>query len=160
VGWERDAAGRPTGHPISLIPVVLKPSSHGVVRLRTADPATVPIIDQRLFSDPEGHDAAVLADGVELARAVAGSEPLRSLLHGSPAPDALPGEAFTLYHPAGTCRMGRAGADDAVVDPDGRVQGVDGLVVADASILPTIPRANTHLTVLAVAEAMAERLAR
>ena len=54
--------------------------------------------------------------------------------------------------------MGRPGAAGTVVDADGRVQGVDGLHVADASILPTIPRANTHLTVLAVAEAMAERL--
>jgi choline dehydrogenase-like flavoprotein len=97
---------------------------------------------------------------VELARAVAGSEPLRSLLRGAPVPDELPGEAFTLYHPAGTCRMGRPGAAHTVVDRDGRVQGVDGLVVADASILPSIPRANTHLTVLAVAEAIAERLGR
>ena len=161
VGWERDAADRPTGrHQVSLIPVVLKPASHGVVRLSTADPAVVPVIDQRLFSDPDGHDAAVLADGVELARAVAATEPLASLLRGPAVPDELPGEAFTLYHPAGTCRMGRPGAADTVVDADGRVQGVDGLVVADASILPTIPRANTHLTVLAVAEAMAERLDR
>ncbi len=139
---------------------VLKPSSHGVVCLRTADPAAVPVIDQRLFSDPNGHDAAVLADGVELARAVAAGGPLGSLLRGPALPDALPGEAFTLYHPAGTCRMGRPGAPDTVVDAGGRVQGVDGLHVADASILPTIPRANTHLTVLAVAEAMAERLGR
>jgi choline dehydrogenase len=161
VGWERDAADRPTGrHPISLIPVVLKPASHGVVRLRTADATTVPAIDQRLFSDLEGHDAAVLADGVELARAVADSGPLGSLLRGPAVPDELPGEAFTLYHPAGTCRMGRPGADGTVVDLDGRVEGVDRLHVADASILPTIPRANTHLTVLAVAEAMAERLDR
>jgi choline dehydrogenase-like flavoprotein len=62
--------------------------------------------------------------------------------------------------PAGTCRMGRPGAADTVVDADGRVEGVHGLRVADASILPTIPRANTHLTVLAVAEAMAGRLDR
>jgi choline dehydrogenase len=159
VGWDHDADGTPTGrHPISLIPVVLKPSSHGVVRLRSADAGTVPVIEQRLFSDPDGHDATVLADGVELCRAVAASEPLRSLLHGPAAPDPLPSNAFTLYHPAGTCRMGRLGAVDAVVDADGRVQGVDGLHVADASVLPTIPRANTHLTVLAVAEAIAHRL--
>jgi choline dehydrogenase len=159
VGWETDVAGRRTGrHYLSLIPVVLKPSSHGVVRLRSADPTVVPAIDQRLFSDPDGDDAAVLAEGVELARAVAGSEPLASVLRRQAAPDDLPGQAFTLYHPAGTCRMGRPGAVDTVVDSDGRVQGVDGLVVADASILPTIPRANTHLTVLAVAEAVAGRL--
>ena len=91
---------------------------------------------------------------------MAGSAPLGGLLRGPAVPDALPSEAWTLFHPAGTCRMGATGAADTVVDPDGRVQGVDGLCVADASILPTIPRANTHLTVLAVAEAMAGRLAR
>ena len=161
VAWETDAAGRRTGrHEISLIPVLLKPRGHGVVRLRSADPAVVPEIDQRLFSDPDGIDAAVLAEGVELARAVAATGPLGELLSGPAAPDALPSEAWTLFHPAGTCRMGATGAADAVVDPDGRVQGVDGLRVADASILPTIPRANTHLTALAVAEAMAERLSR
>jgi choline dehydrogenase len=159
VGWETDAAGRRTGrHELSLIPVLLKPRGRGVVRLRSADPATVPIIEQRLFSDPDGADAAVLAEGVELACAVAAAGPLGSLLTGPGIPDALPSQAFTLYHPAGTCRMGRAGDDGTVVDADGRVHGIDGLRVADASILPTIPRANTHLTVLAVAEAMAGRL--
>jgi choline dehydrogenase len=161
VAWETDAAGRRTGrHEISLIPVLLKPRGHGVVRLRSADPAVVPDIDQRLFSDPDGIDAAALADGVELARAVAASGPLGGLLSGPAVADELPSEAWTLFHPAGTCRMGATGAADTVVDPDGRVQGVAGLHVADASILPTIPRANTHLTVLAVAEAMAERLSR
>lgn len=153
VGWE------PEGHALSLIPVLLKPHAQGSVRLRSADPTVVPVIDQNLFGDPDGRDAAVLAEGVALACAVAEAEPLRSLLTAPPAPDALPADAFTLYHPAGTCRMGRAGASDAVVDPDGRVQGVAGLRVADASVMPTIPRANTHLTVLAIAEAMAARIA-
>ena len=54
--------------------------------------------------------------------------------------------------------MGRPDAPDTVVDPDGRVLGVDGLRVADASVFPSVPRANTHLSALAVAEAMAERL--
>ena len=54
--------------------------------------------------------------------------------------------------------MGRPDAPDTVVDPDGRVLGVEGLCVADASVFPTVPRANTHLSALAVAEAMAERL--
>ena len=152
--------GRTGRHEVSLIPVLLKPRGHGVVRLRSADPAVVPEIDQRLFSDPDGHDAAALAEGVELARAVAASGPLGELLRGPAVPDELPVGGVDAYHPAGTCRMGAAGAADTVVDADGRVQGVDGLRVADASILPTIPRANTHLTVLAVAEAMAERLSR
>ena len=99
VAWETDAAGRRTGrHEISLIPVLLKPRGHGVVRLRSADPAVVPEIDQRLFSDPDGIDAAVLAEGVELACAVAATGPLGELLSGPAAPDALPSEAWTLFH--------------------------------------------------------------
>jgi choline dehydrogenase-like flavoprotein len=56
------------------------------------------------------------------------------------------------FHPVGTCAIGR------VVDGDGRVLGVDGLVVADASVMPTIPRANTNLSTLALAERLAERI--
>ena len=93
-----------------------------------------PVQRSRTASTPRS-----LAEGVELARAVAASGPLGELLSGPAVPDALPSEAWTLFHPAGTCRMGAAGAADTVVDPDGRVQGVDGLRVADASILPTDP---------------------
>ena len=64
------------------------------------------------------------------------------------------------YHPCGTARMGRAADPDAVVDSLGRVQGVDALVVADASIFPSIPAANIHLSVLAAAERIAAELAR
>jgi choline dehydrogenase-like flavoprotein len=116
------------------------------------------VIDQGLFRDPEGVDLAIVREGIELARAVAAAEPLRSLLTGDAVADPLPDEGWTLFHPVGTCRMGRPGAPDTVVDPDGRVLGVDGLRVADASVFPTVPRANTHLSALAVAEAMAERL--
>jgi choline dehydrogenase-like flavoprotein len=56
------------------------------------------------------------------------------------------------FHPAGTCGIGR------VCDPRGRVLGIDGLVVADASVMPTIPRANTNLTTVAVAERIAETI--
>jgi choline dehydrogenase-like flavoprotein len=159
VGWERDADGRRTGrHELSLIPVLLEPRGHGSVTLRSADPHDVPVIDQGLFRDPEGVDLAIVGEGIELARAVAAAEPLRSLLIGDAVADPLPDEGWTLFHPVGTCRMGRPGAPDTVVDPDGRVLGVDGLRVADASVFPTVPRANTHLSALAVAEAMAERL--
>jgi choline dehydrogenase len=159
VGWERDADGRRTGrHELSLIPVLLEPRGHGSVTLRSADPHDVPVIDQGLFRDPESVDLAIVGEGIELARAVAAAEPLRSLLTGDAVADPLPDEGWTLFHPVGTCRMGRPGAPDTVVDPDGRVLGVDGLRVADASVFPTVPRANTHLSALAVAEAMAERL--
>jgi len=159
VGWEVDGAGRRTGrHELSLIPVLLEPRGHGSVRLQSADPAVVPVIDQGLFRDPGGVDLAIVREGIELARAVAAAEPLRSLLVGEAVADPLPEQGWTLFHPVGTCQMGRPDAPDTVVDPDGRVLGVDGLRVADASVFPAVPRANTHLSALAVAEAMAERL--
>ena len=131
------------------------------MRLRSADAATVPVIDQRLFTDPDGNDAAVLADGVELARAVAGSGPLAIAAARPGGARRAAGRGVHAVPPGRHVPHGSEPARrDAVVDADGRVQGVDGLRVADASILPTIPRANTHLTVLAVAEAMAERLDR
>jgi choline dehydrogenase len=159
VGWEVDGAGRRTGrHELSLIPVLLQPRGHGSVRLQSADPAVVPVIDQGLFRDRGGVDLAIVREGIELARAVAAAEPLGSLLVGEAVADPLPEQGWTLFHPVGTCRMGRPDAPDTVVDPDGRVLGVDGLRVADASVFPAVPRANTHLSALAVAEAMAERL--
>ena len=63
------------------------------------------------------------------------------------------------WHPVGTCRMGPADDPGAVVDAAGRVHGVEGLVVADASIFPTIPRANTNLPTMGAAEYIASTLA-
>ena len=71
------------------------------------------------------------------------------------AADAILGD----YHPCGTCRMGRPDDPATVVGPDGAVHGTDGLFVVDASVFPTIPRANIHLTVIAVAERLAELVA-
>jgi len=66
--------------------------------------------------------------------------------------------AVPFYHPVGTCRMGRAEDAMAVTDPQGRVHGLDGLHVIDASIMPTIPRANTNLTTIMIAEKLAHEL--
>ena len=62
------------------------------------------------------------------------------------------------WHPVGTCKMGLASDVDAVVDETGRLHGSDNVYVGDASIMPTIPRANTHLLVLAIAERIARSL--
>jgi choline dehydrogenase-like flavoprotein len=163
VAWLTDAAGRRTGeHEVSLIPVLLAPRSPGTVRLRSRDPEVVPDIDRNLFGDEDGHDLGVVLEGVELARATAATAPVAEaiageaepVLHGAALAEHVRREAFTLYHPAATCALG------TVVDADGGVHGVDGLHVADAAALPTVPRANTHLSVLALAEGMAERLRR
>ena len=66
----------------------------------------------------------------------------------------------SIHHPVGTCRMGDAADPRTVVDPRCRVLGVEGLRVVDASVMPEIPRANTNLTTIMIAEAMAERIGR
>jgi choline dehydrogenase len=148
--------GRGPTHEVSLIPVDLKPASRGAVRLRSADAADLPLIDRRLFTDPGGRDLRVLMEGVGKALDLAATGPIAAVARPVAAPDeaTVAREAFALFHPVGTCAMG------SVVDAGGRVAGVEGLRVCDASIIPEVPRANTHLSVLAVAEAIAARIRR
>ena len=150
--------------------VALKPESRGRVRIRSADPEALPVVEHGFLTDPDGHDVSVLVDGVRLARRLAASKALSGLCEGelAPGPDLDDGELQEyarrwvggIWHPVGTCRMGPETDADAVVDRDGCVYGFDNLFVVDASVMPTIPRANTHLPVLAVAERMAEGLQR
>jgi choline dehydrogenase len=148
--------------------VAQKPESRGRVRIRSADPEALPVVEHGFLTDRDGHDLSVLVDGVRLARRLAGTKALSGLCEGelAPGPDLEDGElqayarrwAGGHWHPVGTCRMGPETDADAVVDHNGRVHGFDNLFVADASVMPTIPRANTHLPVLAVAERIAELL--
>jgi len=146
---------------------VLKPCASGSVRLRTADPEVLPLVDNGFLSDPGGQDTALLVEGIELMRSLTRLRPLDRVvaceLDGVCDDDAVSEFARRRVkgydHPVGSCKMGPESDEFAVVDPDGRVHGYENLYVADASIMPTIPRANTHLTVLAVAERIAERLA-
>ena len=147
----------PAGYEVSAAVFAMKPRSRGTVRLGSPDPRAPLAIDHGFLSD--GHDAAVLAEGVERLRAIvdgdavgayAGHEtfPGRELA----AAEHVRANARGFFHPVGTCAIGR------VVDGEGRVLGIDGLVVADASIIPTIPRVNTNLSTLALAERLAERI--
>jgi choline dehydrogenase len=150
--------------------VALKPESRGRVRISSADPVAVPVVEHGFLTDPGGHDVSVLVDGVRLARRLVGTKALSGLCEGelAPGPDLEDGElqAYArrwvggIWHPVGTCRMGPATDANAVVDHNGCVYGFTNLFVADASVMPTIPRANTHLPVLAVAERIAEGLRR
>ena len=134
-----------------------------------ADPAATLEIDHAYFADPT--DLEACCDGVELIGRLVGARPLADVL--DPAPGRAPtwrdradlrawvrAHVATTFHPAGTCRMGPATDRAAVVDHAGRVHGIAGLRVADASVFPTIPRANIHCTVVAVAEKLADAIRR
>ena len=134
---------------------LLKPRSRGRVSLTSSDPAAPPRIEHGFLADPG--DVEPLVDGVGLALELARREPLAAYVSGgSPAAEDV--EAYVranvrgYFHPVGTCALG------SVCDGRARVVGHESLVVADASLLPTIPRANTNLSVLAVAEKVAETL--
>lgn len=141
--------------------------SHGRVRLTSPDPEAPLEIDHAYFNDPR--DLEALCDGIDLIERIIATPPLTKMLEipveeAPPWGDrsALPAWARdrfgTTYHPSSTCRMGPASDPMAVVDSAGRVHGVPGLRVADASIFPTAPRANLHFTVVAAAEKLAETI--
>jgi choline dehydrogenase len=142
---------------VSVAVFAMKPLSRGSVRLNSPDPRAPLAIDHGFLAEPQ--DAAVLAEGVERLRDLVAGEPVaayagRELRPGPQvgAREHVGASARGFFHPVGTCAIG------SVVDGDGRVLGLDGLVVADASIMPTIPRANTNLSTLALAERLAERI--
>jgi choline dehydrogenase-like flavoprotein len=149
-----DAPG-PAGYEISAAVFAMKPESRGTVRLTSPDPRAPLAIDHGFLSEPR--DAEVIAEGVERLRALAASDAVRPYAaretRPGPEVDGLAHARATArgsFHPVGTCAIGR------VVDGAGRVLGHEGLVVADASVMPTIPRANTNLPTLAVAERIAD----
>ncbi|WP_431979819.1 GMC family oxidoreductase [Streptomyces qinglanensis] len=160
--------GYPTPpHGVCMTPNVPRARSVGRLWLRSADPAVHPALDFRYFTDPEGYDEQTVVDGLRLAREVANTAPLRGWLKREIAPgpgvtsDAELSEygrrvAHTVYHPAGTCRMGAADDPTAVVDPLLRLRGQDGVRVVDASVFPTMPSINPMVTVLLVAERAAD----
>jgi choline dehydrogenase len=153
----------------SLDVACLTPRSRGALTLASADRAMAPNIDHRYLSDPEDEDLRVLADGVELAREITVQPALSRLIGKETLPDSAIAtrtkiEAFVranclhYAHPVGTCRMGPSSDRSAVVDFRGRIHGLDNAYVADASIMPVIPRANTNLPALVVGERIARCL--
>jgi choline dehydrogenase len=151
-----DPPGR-SGYEASAAVFAMKPVSRGSVRLASRDPRAPLVVDHGFLSD--AHDADVLVEGVEALRALTSSDAIRAYAGSETRPGSnvdarthVRETARGFFHPVGTCAIGR------VVDGLGRVYGVDGLVVADASIMPTIPRANTNLSTLALAERLAESI--
>jgi choline dehydrogenase len=159
-----------TGWNFQLLAICVAPRSLGSVALASADPSVAPQIDHGFLSDPDGHDVAVLQDGVELARRIASSRPLADLVKlDEPELEALPpgSDLSTLlaqrvgiyFHPSCSCRMGPASDPLAVVDASGRVHGLDNLYICDASIYPRLMRANTNLPSAMLAEHLAPAIA-
>jgi choline dehydrogenase len=144
---------------------LLAPRSRGRVRLAARDPARLPRVEPGFLSDHEGHDIAVLAEGIGFARALARTRALQDHVTREidPGPEIdstahARANVTSFYHPTGTCRLGRPGDRYAVVDSSAGVHGLERLHVADASIAPRPVRAGTYLTALAIAERVAELL--
>jgi choline dehydrogenase len=153
------------GGRVTIGVAALEPRSRGRVRLRSADPEAAPILDHGYLTDAEGHDLAVLAEGTARARELAAAEPLRSLVGREVAPgagadlrEAIPRLHGHYFHPVGTCRMGTPDDPLAVCDGQGRLHGLDRVVVADCSLMPVVPRANTNLPAAVVGERIADLL--
>ena len=143
-----------------LLPVAnMIPLSRGSVQLTSANPFDTLKIDTAYLSDPEGRDLDILWNGIELVRDYARQAPLADFIGEeiSPTvhyktPEDVRRDNLHYYHAVGTCKMGPESDPAAVVDARGKVHGLDNLYVADASIIPVLPRANTNLPVLVVGE--------
>jgi choline dehydrogenase len=155
----------PVGRLFAIYPSLIYPKSVGEIRLKTRDPLAPPAIDPRYFSDSD--DLDVLVQGVRLSREIAATEPLKGYTGREVWPgadhksdDALRAQirasVNTIFHPVGTCKMGVD--DDAVVGPDLSVRGLEGLRVADASIMPRIIGGNTNAPTIMIAEKAADIL--
>jgi choline dehydrogenase len=145
----------------------LRPESRGKVGLRSADPMADPAIFANYLSAEE--DRRALREGVRMMREVAAQAALRPYVKGEYAPGAdvksdadidawIRRSAETIYHPVGTCRMGPSGDPMAVVDGDCRVQGLSGLRVIDASVMPTLVGGNTNAPTIMIAEKVSDAI--
>ena len=150
------------GHGFSLHACVLRPESRGTVRLASREASDAPLIDPAFLTDDR--DMATLREGVRLSHRIVEVAPLADYeprdrhpvnLNDDAALDALiRSRADTVYHPVGTCRMGSDGG--AVVDTKLKARGVDGLWIADASIMPKIVSGNTNAPSIMIGERCAD----
>ncbi len=154
------------GHGFSIMSCLLRPESTGSVRLENNDPHNAPLVDFNAFSDPGDQDIKKLVAGLRIGRRLVETQPFQGIAGEEKRPGLrsqtdeelelyVRKSASTNFHPVGTCRMG-PDAEDAVVDPSLRVHGIEGLRVADASIMPQVIGGNTHSPTVMIAEKAAD----
>jgi choline dehydrogenase len=148
---------------------VCRPKSRGEIKLADGSGRAKPKIFANYFSDADGDDMRRSVAAFHIGRQIIATEPYRSMIFMEVRPGAhvvaeedikgfIRQVAGTVYHPCGTCRMGED--DKAVVDPELRVRGLDGLRVIDASVMPRIPSPNIHPATIMVAEKGSDAIAR
>ncbi len=157
-GAEAGVETVPSGSGVTLNSYVARPKSRGSVRLRSADPADAPLVDPNFLAEPE--DLRIAVEGVRISRETLRQKPLARFVRREFAPgdgvgmeglaDYARAKGRTSYHPVGTCRMGSG--DMAVVDPEMRVRGIDGLRICDSSIMPSLIGSNTNAATIMIAE--------
>lgn len=162
-----DPAQSPTGGAIVLACAVTLPDSVGSVRLASRDPRAAPLIRYNFFQEPG--DLRRMLEAVRLSRRIGRTAPFSDVVEGemTPGPDVGDDAALAravvaavdgYAHPTSTVPMGADVDPGAVVDENGKVRGVEGLHVVDASIMPEIPSVATNVTTIMLAEAISRRL--
>jgi choline dehydrogenase len=149
-----EGLGDPEAHGAWVSPCLLTPKSRGSVRLASNDPTARPVIRNRFYSDPG--DMPRMVEALRLTEEICAGPAMRPYAverYNAPEGDsdeALRAHAarttFAIYHPVGTCAIG------SVLDTELRVNGLEGIRVVDASVMPTVPRGNTNAPTIAIAE--------
>ncbi|HXM87407.1 MAG TPA: GMC family oxidoreductase N-terminal domain-containing protein, partial [Solirubrobacteraceae bacterium] len=154
----------PQAHGVWASPCLLTERSRGSVRLLSKDPTAKPVVHNAFYTDAAGEDMQRMIAGMRLLMEICeqpAMKPYAATPFNTPANDSeqalrehVARTTFAIYHPVGTCRMGDDEA--AVLDGELRVNGVDGLRVVDASVMPVVPRGNTNAPTIAIAERAAD----